>query len=683
MTGADLPTRTAAGRRCVSNPVIPGLRSGWGWWVFAGVVVAGTVTAHLLLASRSAQYTGVLLVLDHAYSQLVVLALCAVGAGLGGRLVKAGGPRLDAPLETLLFWMAAGHAALVTAILGVGLLVSVRPLALLALFAGAAWLGRNELRELPWLVAGAFRGVRDGADRLSLWLFFAVVLFLVTRALAPPTDWDALMYHLRVPDQFLGRSSIYRPEDNGHVAFVGLPHMLYLPLLALGSSAGPAVLNAWYTLGLALAGFALARRFLDGRTAGVHLAALWGSTVVVLVAITPRTDTILAFYLFLVHYAVMLAHGSGERRFLFLSAALGGAAFGIKYTALLYLVALAPLVAWVVGARLDRRAAAAAGLGGVVLLAALPWLLKNALLLGDPVYPFLSGPEPEPWLARLYGSAAWPSHLDPAALEQLWRAQAPFNLVDLFTAPERITVELEGALYRPNPLLLLLPLWTLCWRSRALAWLGLPALGYAALVVAMQPSTSIRYLIPAIAPLTLVALHAFAAGLDRLLSAKAVRAVLAAATLFGLIQTASVVSVHLTSGRQVAHLLGFTSRQDFVKAWTGEYADAVAFVNERLPRESRVLMLFEARGYYFRVPVVQDNGIVNWPMLSAKATAPDCLRSVGITHVLINQGALGYYRRKGVAVNALRWDALQPFAEACLVPIYSAGGIAVFRIRDP
>ena len=51
------------------------------------------------------------------------------------------------------------------------------------------------------------------------------------------------MYHLRVPAQFLEAGRIYLLEDNLHVAYVQLVHMLYLPLLAYGSTSGPALLR--------------------------------------------------------------------------------------------------------------------------------------------------------------------------------------------------------------------------------------------------------------------------------------------------------------------------------------------------------------------------------------------------------------------------------------------------------
>jgi 4-amino-4-deoxy-L-arabinose transferase-like glycosyltransferase len=655
--------------------------------VLAGLVVlGGLVAAHVVTASRDDEYTGVLLPLDHLFTVALVLGLFAIAAGLGGRLLKAGGIRTDGPLETLLFWTPVGLGMLASAIVVVGLFFSVRPLVLLALLAGAAFVGRNELRQLPSLVRDALAQLRGAADRLSLSIFLGMAVLLITGALAPPTDWDVLMYHLRVPRQFLDAGSIHLVGDNAQLGFVGLPHMLYLPLLALGSPAGPAVVSALCTLGLALAGFALAQRFLDERTAGLGLAVLWGSTMIVLVASTARTDTILALYLLLVHYAVLRAQQSSDARFLYLGAALAGMAFGVKYNALIYLFVLAPFGLWIVVTRLEKRAIAAALILGLVLATALPWLLKNGLLLGDPLYPFLGGLRVNPWLAGVYGGVggASPAVTDPAVLDAFWGTQPPFNLVDLFVAPGRIAVEAEGRFYHHNLLLLLLPLWLLFVRDRVLGWLAAPALAYCAVIVLLHLTTNLmnpRYFIPALAPLTLVALHAYARVWDRLLSPGRVRLVLGATALLVLPNTVSLLYRHATRGRQLEYAVGAVSRQAFIHAWAPEYADVVAFVNTRLPKESLLLMLFEARGYYVRVPAIQDNALVNWPLLSAKGAARDCLRSAGVTHVLVYRGALEYYVGRGLRLALLGLDAFEAFARDCLSPIYANSAFTVFQVQ--
>src|SRR5207248_313900 len=78
--------------------------------------IAGLVAAHLALARRGGGYTGVLLILDHLFSITLVLGMVAIAAGVGGRLLKAGGLRLERSLEALLFGTVVGLGTLATAI---------------------------------------------------------------------------------------------------------------------------------------------------------------------------------------------------------------------------------------------------------------------------------------------------------------------------------------------------------------------------------------------------------------------------------------------------------------------------------------------------------------------------------------------------------------------------------------
>src|SRR2546430_17727213 len=79
------------------------------------VAIGGLLLAHLALANQGGGYTGVLLILDHLFSVALVLGLFAIAAGVGGRLLKAGGLRLGRPLEALLFGTTAGLGALANA----------------------------------------------------------------------------------------------------------------------------------------------------------------------------------------------------------------------------------------------------------------------------------------------------------------------------------------------------------------------------------------------------------------------------------------------------------------------------------------------------------------------------------------------------------------------------------------
>ncbi len=660
----------------------------------AAFLVGGLVVAHIHVGSQGLGYSGPLLLLDHVFDLGVVLALLAIAAGVGRLTLARFGLILDRPLEALVFGTAIGLGIIATSILILGLVGGLQAPTLALLLLLYVLVARKELAGLPRLAAPTIHYLK-ASRRGRGWLIFgvaslsAVTLWMTVLAVAPPTDWDSLMYHLRVPVQFLREGRIYVPADNLHVGYVGLAHMLYLPLLALGSSAGPALLSAFIAVLLGLAVFAFTARFLGERTASLSLALLWGTTTLLLVAVTPRLDGTLAFYLFLAHYALVLALSSSSSRAQFyLAAVLLGAAIGIKYNAVPYMLGLVPLILWVVGSQTRSVTASLRPLvlfGLLVVAAALPWLVKNWILLHAPLYPFLAERALEPWLVPFYGSRTVPQSVNPEIFQFIWHLRVPFDFRALFLSPEELTIELEGAFYYANPILLLLLFWVFFLRNRTLNWLVIPAVGYVLVLLLAYPGSNLRYLIPAVVPLTIVAVHIVVRSCERFLSTAAARLVLVLVAGLALVPSGSTMYTWISQTKAVGHLIGASSAEEYLDTHLDisvqAYASLVRFVNGELPEGSRILMLFEARGYYFKPSVVEDVKVTNWPLLAPQLAPTDCLAEAGFSHVLVNVGAVDYYARGGLDLEVIQWAALQQFVQRCLAPIYRAPGFVLFVVK--
>ncbi len=658
----------------------------------AAFLVGGLVVAHIHVGSQGLGYSGPLLLLDHVFDLGVVLALLAIAAGVGRLPLARFGLILDRPLEALVFATAIGLGIIATSILMLGLVGGLQAPALALLLLLYGLVARKELAGLPRLAAPAIHYLK--ANRRGLLIFgvvsfSAVTLWMTVLATAPPTDWDSLMYHLRVPVQFLREGRIYLPADNLHVWNVGLVHMLYLPLLALGSSAGPALLSVFMAVLLGLAVFAFTARFLGDRTASLSLALLWGTTTLLLVAVTPRLDGTLAFYLFLAHYALVLALSSSSSRAQFyLAAVLLGAAIGIKYNAVPYMLGLVPLILWVVGSQTRSVTASLRPLvlfGLLVVAAALPWLVKNWILLHAPLYPLLAETALEPWLIPFYGSDTVPPSVNPEIFQLIWHLRVPFDFRAVFLSPEELTIELEGAFYYANPILLLLLFWVFFLRNRTLNWLVIPAVGYMLVLLLAYPGSNLRYLIPAMVPLTIVAVHIVVTSCERFFATATARLVLVLLAGLALVPSGSTMYTWISQTKAVGHLIGASSAEEYLDTHLDisvqAYASLVRFVNGEVPEGSRILMLFEARGYYFKPSVVEDVRATNWPLLAPQLAPTDCLAAAGISHVLVNVGAVEYYTRGGLDLEVIQWAALQQFAQRCLAPIYRAQGFVLYGVR--
>lgn len=621
---------------------------------------------------------------DLALALGLLLLSLAIGVTLLGRLAC----RPDRALEQLCLGTAVGAAALSTGLLALGALAGFRPWMLAAALLAALAASHAGARAIPHILSGSARALRS-AGALPLAIGATVGAAVVIQALAPPVDWDSLMYHLRVPAQWLQAGRVYLPQDNLHAALAQLVHVLYVPLLAFGSPSAPGVLSALFALLLSCAAFAFAQRFLHPETARFTPALLWGSTLLAVVAATPRVDVTLALYLFLAQYALWLARTkSSEPRFLDLAALLLGFSFGVKHHALAFAAALGPVVLWVTMTApgpAGGRARALARFATVWLIGALPWLLKNLALFGSPLYPVLSTRRMEPWLASLYAAGGLPTRFPEVMPDFLSQVREPVNLLDLFFAPGLLSIELEAGTYFLNALLLALPLWALFRRDSTLNALGLPALAYVVLLLLVAPTTNPRYLIPALIPLTLVATEVVVRAAARHARPRFVHALLWILTLAAVWPTARTLVRELAAGRTLAYVSGRVARSDYLPRHRERevfaYGQMVSFLNGALRPGSRVLMILEARGFYLEGDVLQDNLLTNWPLVARLVAEGRCLQSSAITHVLVNHSALNYYVHRGLDRRALAWLEFDRFRERCLVLDHAGYGFSLYRLR--
>lgn len=661
--------------------------------------VAALVAAHVSATRLGAEVTGVLLVLDHVFNVTLVAALLAVCLGPGLMLLRRLGLGNEPPLDALVFGIGIGAGVVGTLILLLGLLGGLYPSALLALLLATAWVARREIAKLPALARGAVSQARQGlGGHLPLLLAALgglVLVFLVALALTPPLDWDSLLLHIRVPTQFLTEHRVYVPIDNLPSGFAALIQLLYVPLLAAQSPSAPAVLSAAIALLLSLAVLALCLRFFDGEAALLSFVGVWGSGLVLMVAVTPRIDVTLAFFALLAHYALLTALPGAEpddtpkdRRARFLLAALLlGLTMAVKYLGIAFAAALAPVVLL---AGRDPEQGAPRWLrdlvvfGGVSFLVLLPWFAKNLLLFEAPLFPMFAEPRVPPWLAELYGSRGF-----PAAGEKfsgvVWQLREPFNLKDFFLAPRQISIEAEAGFYIPTPLLLLLPLWIFTWRDRIARWLLVPGLLYIGLLVTYRPATNARYLIPGIVVLTIVAAAAATRLLRRGFPLWRERKLV----LLFLILPASflpalfTIGFWMTRSAALPHLVGAASPSEYMQRLPADWIlpEMIAEVPRRVPEDGRLLLLFEPRGYYFGENAVQDSQMNNWPLLALAPRDPGCLEEAGFTHVLVNSVTLEYRLERGFDPTDFEWPAFAEFSRRCLDPVYEGGGFTLFRIR--
>lgn len=666
-----------------------GARSSGSRLAAIAVSVAVVVAGHLRVEAVGPAYRGPFLLLDRIFDVGCAVALVVLAWAIGLSIIRRTDFSPDSAIERLLFATAIGIGIQGTSVLALGAISLLHPWALLTLGLLFIWAARDGLGCLRDEVGRIGSELEAGAGWWVLGTLGLVAAFLLLQSATPPADWDVLTYHLDIPREYLEAGRVYLPEDNHHAAFVGLQHMLYPPLLAAGAESAPAVISAVIALLLGLSMYAMGNRLFDpttGRLAGV---LLWGSPVVVLVAVTARVDVTMTWYLALAHFAVVV---SLERKSLdgwfWTAAVMAGLAVATKFSALLYLAALLPLVVWLVltsSGGYRQRVSSLLICGTVTFAVAAPWLAKNFMLLGAPFYPYLAEIQLEPWLAEYLGTSSIPASLDPSAFRLSPQIREPFSLLALFTNPGLMTEEREGGFYFGNLVLMLLPL-SLVWSRRRTLTLLVPPLVYLGFVLYPDARINFRYLVPALVMGTLVACHALNR-VVRVVSSTALlrRAVWGGTATVFLLPAAFAMNHKLEEMRPHEYWLGIVSEWEYLRhnANPDVYLNTRVrdWVNEELPGGSRIVMLFESRGYGYRHDVIQDNLGTTWPVLAHHEPWWDCLQSTGATHVLVNYGHLIGRVRRGLEIKSVRWPAFGRFARTCLereaTPV---GSVALYRI---
>lgn len=235
------------------------------------------------------------------------------------------------------------------------------------------------------------------------WFAFApFVVALLLGSVTPPTDFDVKEYHLQGPKEWYQQGRISFLEHNVYTSFPFLSEMLLLAGMVVwgdwywGGIVGQAVqmlfapLTAW---GL----WILARRWNSSR-AGGYAALLYLSTPwIYRTAIIPYAEgswTAYGFAAFVAAHWLVDAHrfsASAQKGCMLLMGWLAGSAMACKYPGLL--TAVLPLGLWLAGDQWRRHHSLGSSALAIVVylsgvLAAVgPWLLKNLVETGNPVYP--------------------------------------------------------------------------------------------------------------------------------------------------------------------------------------------------------------------------------------------------------------------------------------------------------
>ncbi len=280
----------------------------------------------------------------------------------------------------LIFFLAAIHQ--LTNILLASVLVGM------TILAAIGWwteIGRTRI-EMP----GGANGLVSTIQFTILLLTLAAAFLLV---LTPEIGKDAVVYHLAVPRQYLAaRGFVFIPGN----IFANLPflaEMLYIPVVAFGNDMIAKGLHFLVLPALLMGMWHIASVRLRLSTPLVPLLVFVSLPTVFDLAHLAYVDLFAAMFSFAAVYSFLVWQKNPERRWLLICALFTGAALSTKYSAVIL-----PILA-ILGILRKHHAGndtrlLLLDLGAyllVTIMFGIPFYLKNILLTGNPVYPFMYG----------------------------------------------------------------------------------------------------------------------------------------------------------------------------------------------------------------------------------------------------------------------------------------------------
>ena len=226
-------------------------------------------------------------------------------------------------------------------------------------------------------------------------LLVGIVLLMagmtLIQSLAPPASQDALVYHLAIPEQYIGEGGIHYIRGNFFAQFPQNVEMLFTWGMLLKGPALAKLVHWLYGVGSCLAVAALAR--LLHQRASALLAATTFATIptAALISGWAYVDLAVVFYTLLSTICFLRFWGDEKIQWLVLAGCHAGLAAGCKYTAGVQVIFVACGVLALAALRQRRFQPALAqafivcAVGGLLVG---PWLIKSFVYTGNPLYPF-------------------------------------------------------------------------------------------------------------------------------------------------------------------------------------------------------------------------------------------------------------------------------------------------------
>jgi F5/8 type C domain-containing protein/dolichyl-phosphate-mannose-protein mannosyltransferase len=300
--------------------------------------------------------------------------------------------------------------------------------------------------------SGVHRSMSKPLPQLSRpwrWVFVSIfgafALFYLTNAMAPEVSPDGLAYHLSFVAKYARAHGFVPITTNIYASLSQGAELLFLFAFEFGRHSAAALVHFTFWIVLALMILCYARRI--GRPQAGVAAAIFTcvAPVVALDGSVAYIDVAEAAVVFAVFYLLQIWSLDRNAKLLIPIGILAGFAYAVKYTGGLAVVYAIGFVAWKLWRAKRPVIRHVLVVSGLALVMILPWMVKDWLVVDNPISPF--------------GNRLFPNPYVHISMEQEWRQYLrTYGLASYWELPRQLTLRGDRVNGFFGPLFLLTPL---------------------------------------------------------------------------------------------------------------------------------------------------------------------------------------------------------------------------------
>lgn len=537
---------------------------------------------------------------------------------------------------------------------------------------------------------------------ILLGLLLAVIIAISIMASVPPVSRDALTHHLAIPKLYLEYGGMYEIPRFWFSYFPMNVTLLYAIPLYFGNDILPKFIHFAFALGTAALIYKYLSRRLNTHYALLGALFFLSIPVVVRLSTTAYVDLGLIFFLFAsLLYLFDWIESDFRIRYLLIGAALCGLALGTKYNGLVGLFLLGLFVPFVyLRYKAAERFSSSKAIGyaivfvGVSLIVFSPWMIRNTIWTGNPVYPLYNSIfNPAPEKAENTGDAG--ERASGMNHFEIRRDIYGESTLEIALIPVRVFFQgrddnpkyFDGRL---NPFLLLLPILALAGIRRDQSQVKIEKMMMLffsvlfLLIACAQTSIRIRYFSPIIPPLVILSMYGLFFIRSKCKEISYISGSIKKIGIYGIVFVMLVLNgmymISLFNDiKPIQYIAGNVARDEYIQYFRPEYAP-MQHANAHLAEENKILGVYVGhRGYYSDIDI--DFSIKMLPKFAAAAETPGDiagkLHEKGFSHILINYELFNMYADDYTNHEK---RMLASFFEKFAVTEYSADGHGLIRI---